>query len=231
LSGCRIDPVLQVRPCTPVTERPRVQRDERPLVEQRAARIAEAHARRDLEEPIGEGVVLGDRGHVAIAAKCRRKRTIAFGDATLSAMAGGQDQGGRVRGGGRETETPPSAFFRGRTAVCCRSMGCGNLRPCSSAAIADSGASSVCYGSTTIVNAPPVTCGLTNRQTHLCANLAVQGPPRRQRVRCSNHLSLKLLDAGRRARRGRHVDRSSLRVGTWTGCPSRGASSHYARPS
>src|SRR5262249_60360436 len=42
LRRCGVDAVLQVRPVAAVAERPRVERDERALVEQRPARVAEA---------------------------------------------------------------------------------------------------------------------------------------------------------------------------------------------
>src|SRR5512132_2911668 len=67
LSRRRVDAVLQVRPRAPVAERPRVQRDDGSVVEQRTAGIAEADALSDLEEPVREGILRRDRAHVAVA--------------------------------------------------------------------------------------------------------------------------------------------------------------------
>ena len=64
----RVGPILQVRAGAACAERPGVERHDRAVVEQRPAGVAEADARRDLQEPIWESVVLRDDADVSVAA-------------------------------------------------------------------------------------------------------------------------------------------------------------------
>jgi hypothetical protein len=93
----RVDSVLEVGPVAAVAERPRVESDDGSVVEQRSSGVAEADALRDLDEPIGEGVLRGDGCDLSVAPDPvddddRLRRGQAAGDELIGAVAGDRER-------------------------------------------------------------------------------------------------------------------------------------------